>query len=367
NSSFQYRNRAIDIRKVGAELQVDYILEGSVRCTRDAFRATAQLVHAPTTKHLWAERYDGRIDDLFTLQYDILQKIVSSIGPEIILEEIRRASGYHFGDLRALELSWQARALMDRSRAEGDAELYRQGMMAAEQAAALDPRCRHAWWTVSLANYLAAFARPGPHQAAFLQRARQAAEKLRALDRSDHRAYLSLGWISFIERDLATALDYLDQAHELNPNCTMTLSLMGIALTSSGRAQAGYDHSARAIRLSPRDLWLGFMQGGLAFACFALERFAEGAELSRRAIQRDPNAPAHHIVLAACLAEEGDIDGAGAAIKAQRRISDNLLLEYLAGKRLPFKDRKLAKRYADALRRAAAAADTADDAAGNAA
>ena len=104
-----------------------------------------------------------------------------------------------------------------------------------------------------------------------LKRAREAAEKLRALDRNDHRAYMSLGWIRYLSRDFESALSDIHQAHALNPNCTMTLTLMGVIESSSGMAQAGYDHIGRAIRLSPRDLWLGFMLASQAFACFALE------------------------------------------------------------------------------------------------
>ena len=356
NSSFQYRGSANDVRKIGAELQVDYILEGSIRCAGDAFRATAQLIHAPTTRHIWAERYDDQVDRLFALQDDILQRIVANIAPEIALEEFRRASGAHTDDLRALEMAWRARALLDRGRTEADAKLYGQGMNLAEEAAALDPQCRHAWWTISFANFVLAFARAGDQLQTWLKRAREAAEKLRALDRNDHRAYLSLGWISYIERDLERALTDLTQAHELNPNCTMTLTMMGVVETSSGRAEVGYGHIDRAIRLSPRDLWLGFMFAAQAFACFALEKFEEGAELSRRAIQRDAHAPANHIILAACLTENGELDAAAAAIRTQRGIGGNLLQEYLERKRLPFKDEKLAMRFADALHAADAAA-----------
>ena len=356
NSSFQYRGLANDIRKIGAELQVDYILEGSVRCSDDSFRATAQLIHAPSTKHVWAESYDGRIEDLLALQDDISQTIVTNIAPEIDLEEIRWASGPHLGDLRAQEMAWRARALLDRARSEANPEFFRQGMDLAEQAAALDPRCRQAWWTISFANYVLAFARAGNDQEALLDRAREAAEKLRGLDRNDHSAYMSLGWVSYVERDFERAMTNLRQAHELNPNCTMTLMVMGVIATASGQAATGYEQICRAMRLSPRDLWLGFMLAGRGFACYALGRFEEGIECARRAIEREPHAPANHIILAACLAESDDLDGAGAAIAGQRRINENLLLGYLAGERLPFQDPEQAERFQSALRRAADAA-----------
>ena len=357
SSSVQFNGPDNDIRNIGAELRVDYILEGNVRYADDQFRAAAQLIHAPTTKQLWAEHYDGRIDKLLALQDDISRKIVTSIAPEIQQEEIHRASRLHASDPRAQEMAWRAWALLDGARAEADPALYGEGMELAEAAAAQDPQCRQAWWTISFANYALAYARQGANPKALLTRAREAAEKLRALDRNDHGAYMSLGWISYIEQDLERAMMYLDQALELNPNCTMTLMLIGTIATATGRAAAGYDYLGQAMRLGPHDVFLGFMLAAQAHTCFALERFADGVEISQRAIQREPHAPANHMILAACLVEIGEFEQAGAAIHAQRWINENFLRLYLEGKRLPFKERNLSERYVAALCRATDAAE----------
>jgi len=357
SSSFQFNGQENDIKRISAELQVDYILEGNVRYADDKFRASAQLIHAPTVKQLWTEGYDGRIDQLLDLEGDISRKIVTNIAPEIDQEEIRRASRPPSRDLRAQEMAWQARALLDRSRAEADTALYARGMKMAEAAAAQDSQCRQAWWTISFANYALAYARQGANPKALLKRAREAAEKLRALDRNDHSAYMSLGWISYIEQDFERAMMFLDQAHELNPNCTMTLMLIGTIATATGRVEAGYDYLGQAMRLSPRDVFLGFMLAARAHSCFALERFADGVEFSRRAIQREPHAPANHMILAACLVGIEEIEQAGEAIRAQRRINENFLRLYLEGKRLPFKERNLSERYVAALCRATDAAE----------
>lgn len=357
SSSFQYRGTERDIKAIGKELDVDYILEGSVRCDNESFRATAQLIHAATTKHIWSTNYDGQVDQLFALQDDITEKIAINIKPEIDQAEIRRASaGLHVGDLQAQELAWRARALMDRARLEADLTLYDDGIELAQQAAARDPRCRQAWWTIAVASHNLAFGRQRKDTDALLECARDAAAKLRGLDRNDHSAYLVLGWVGFIERDFDRALTNLNHAYELNPNCTMTLMQLGVVLTSLGRAEAGYEHLRRAMRLSPRDLWLGFMFAATGFTCYALERYDEGIKFTRRAIEREPQAPANHVILAACLAETGDLKGAGAAIAEQCRISEAYFAEYLEGKRLPFRDTETAQRYVAALRRAAHAA-----------
>ncbi|NKB58960.1 MAG: hypothetical protein GKS00_21735 [Alphaproteobacteria bacterium] len=358
SSSFQYREPIRDAKAIGIELDVDYILEGSVRCDNDMFRATAQLTHASTTKHIWATNYDGQISQLFALQDDITQKIATNIKPEIDLAEIRRASsGLNVDDLQAQEMAWRARALMDRARLEADISLYDDGIELAKQATARDPRCRQAWWTIAVASHNLAFGRQRKDTEALLDQARDAAEKLRSLDRNDHSAYLALGWVNFIERNFERALTNLNHAYELNPNCTMTLMQLGVILTSLGEAKSGYEHLRRAMRLSPRDLWLGFMFAAQGFTCYALGRYEEGIEFIYRAIEREPQAPANHVILAACLAEIGDLNGAAAAIGKQRRISEGYFVEYLDGKRLPFKDPKLAERYAAALIRAAEAAD----------
>ncbi len=362
NSSFHYRGLDNDPKKIAAELQADYILEGSVRCDDDIFRTTARLIHAPTTKYLWAANYDGEIDKLFELQDDITQKIATNIKPEIDLAEIRRASSVpHISDLQAQELAWRARALMDRARTEADLTLYDEGIKLAQEATARDPRCRQAWWTIAVASHNLAFGRQREDTKALLEQAREAAEKLRGLDRNDHSAYMALGWICFIERDFKRALTNLNHAYELNPNCTMTLMQLGVVQTSLGDAESGYAHISRAIRLSPRDLWLGFMFAAQGFACYALGKYEDGIECTHRAIEREPQAPANHVILAACQVEIGDLDGAGKAIRAQRHISEDYFLEYLDGKRLPYKDPKIAKQYTSALRRASNAADQGTD------
>ena len=354
NSSFLYRGSDDKISEIAAELRVDYVLEGSVRCDDNHFRATSQLIFAPTAKQLWAETFDGPIDQLFALQDEISQKIAMSIKPEVDLAEIRRASGPHHSDLRAQEIAWRARAFLDRARLEGKPALYREGMELAETAAAQDPQCRQAWWTISVANILVAFARQGDEAQTALLRAREAAEKLRMLDRNDHTAYMALGWIHYIERDISRALTNLDHAHSLNANCTMTLMFLGVVNTAAGDAKSGFEHLRQAVRLSPRDLWLGFMRAAQGLACFALERFEDGVYFAQQAIEREPYAPANHTILAACLAETGDLVGASAAIHAQRKINNTFLQEYLDGNRVPYQAPEIAARYINALRRAAA-------------
>lgn len=119
SSSFQYRKPDRDVAAIAAELDVDYIIEGSVRCGETEFRATARLTQASTDQHIWANNYDGLIENLFSVQDNITRTIATRIKPEIDLAEIRRAATRsQTGTLRAQEMAWQARALLDRARME---------------------------------------------------------------------------------------------------------------------------------------------------------------------------------------------------------------------------------------------------------
>ena len=357
SSSFQFRGSQKSPAEIGDELGVHYILEGSVRCNRSAFRATTHLIHVPSGQHIWANSYDGEVGNFFAVQDDITKMTATNIKPEIDLAEIHRATNRtQTGNLRAQEIAWQARALLDRARMESAPALHVEGIALAEEAAALDPKCRQAWWTISVGNFLTAFARQGKNPEAHLKRSREAAETLRALDRNDHTAYMSLGWISYIERDFDRAMTNLEYAYALNSNCTMTLMLMGLILASAGKPDLADEYLSRAIRLSPRDLWLGFMLAAKAFGYYVMGQYADGVRYVRRAIEREPGAPANHVILAACLAETGDMEGAAAAILKQREISAQYLEEYLSRKRLPFREPVLAERYAAALSRADVAA-----------
>lgn len=356
NSSFHFRGGTSDFDQVREQLGVEYVLDGSVRRHDGVLRATAQLIHAPSSRHLWAESYDGQAREILALHDDISHRVVNNIAPEVVLDQFRQAGNHHVGEVEAVRQAWRARAMLDRARSTGDTELFDEGLELAEQAAAIDPSCRHAWWTISVGSFVRAFAVGGPAAAELLKRSREAAMHVRRLDRHDHRAAMALGWISFLERDLEQSRTELDRAHELNPNCTMTLTMQGLLANARGDAETAYAKIARAVSLSPRDIWLGFMLAAQAYACFALARFEEGVALVHHAIAAEPQAPANHTILAACLAAQGDLIAAGAAIRKQRSINADFLRLTLAQHRRPFGESETAQRYVDCLIQACDAA-----------
>lgn len=361
NSSFHYRGVS-DFGQVREQLGVEYVLDGSIRRFDGVLRATAQLIHAPSSRHLWGESYDGQAQKILALHDDISHRVVNNIAPEVVLDQFRQAGSQHVGEVEAVKQAWHARAMLDRARSTADATLYDKGLQLAEQAAALDPSCRHAWWTISVGSFVRAFAVGGRAAIELLKRSREAALEVRRLDRHDHRAAMALGWISFLERDFEQSRTELDRAHELNPNCTMTLTMQGLLANARGDAQTAYAKITRAVSLSPRDIWLGFMLAAQAYACFALERYEEGVELVHQAIAAEPQAPANHTILAACLAAQGNLSAAGAAIRKQRGISADFLRLTLGQHRRPFGETATAQRYLNCLRQACEAAEIDPDA-----
>lgn len=345
SSSFGIRHEADDVVLIGEQLGVEYVLDGSIRRLEGVLRATAQLIHAPTARHLWAENYDGSARQLLALHDDISHRVVNDIAPEVVLDQLRQADRQSVGEVEAVKLAWRARATLERARTSADTELFDQGLQLADQAAELDPTCRHAWWTISVGSFVRAFALGGSDAARLLRRSREAALQLRRLDRHDHRAAMALGWISFLERDFPQSQMELDRAHELNPNCTMTLTMQGLLANLHGDSKTAYRKIDRAVSLSPRDIWLGFMLAAKAYACFALARYDEGVALAQRAIAAEPNAPANHTILAACLTALGRLDEAADAIRKQKRINSGFLNLTLDGQRRPFGHSDTAERY----------------------
>lgn len=349
NSSFQYRGLANDLREIGRSLGAQYILEGSVRRNGEALRVTGQLTHADTQRHVWADNFECPFDNPSSLQARFLRQMIQAIGAELTFDTVREAADKRDSEDRPIAMAWRARALLNRSRATSDPTFAREGMALAEKAAATDPNCRQAWWTISFANYMVAFARGGQDAAPFLKRAREAAETLLSLDRTDFRAHESLGWVSYLERDLRGAHLQLQHAHRLNPNSAMTLTLLGVVETSLGDAERGFDRISQAIVVSPRDMWLGFMLASLALACFALGRYADGAKHAQEAVHHDPRSQAGNLIFAACAYEAHDLPAARAAIARQVTTNAQLLTQYADGERSPYQQTDVATRFRAAL------------------
>ncbi len=328
NSTFVFKGKVADIKDVGRRLGVQYVVEGSLRRTGNRVRVTAQLIEAATGRHVWAERYDRELSDVFAAQDEVTEAIVAAIAPTVShLERERvRACRSSCGNMGAWE-SYQ-RGLWHVYR-------YSPGDIAAAQerfAAAIgaDPQFAPAHAGQAYALYVEALWGYAADVAANLQKARRLAERAVALDARDAFAHLVLGRVLMTSGEVRSALAECRLAVELNPNLAVAHFGLGYGLALAGRAEEGLGSVDRAIRLSPYDpLMHAFvtLKSGLLVL---MGRFMDAVEAARDA-QRLPNCTAWaHLHEASALANLGRLDEARSAMDKARALQPDISVRWVA-------------------------------------
>jgi adenylate cyclase len=307
NSSFQYRGKAIDVKRVGRELGVQYVAEGSVRKFGDRVRVTAQFVDAATGKHLLAERYDRGLQELFALQDEVVRAIVSSGVVRLEAEELELAKRRAPQDLRAYDLWLRGRQCLNLWTSAANAEARR----FFEQAIALDPAFARAYAglavTYSAAVEYTAWASDAREpQSAALEYARRAV----SLDDSDHQAHVVLATIYHDRRQFDLAKRHLDRALALNPNDADGLAERSRILTCQGEPEAGRSCAEAAIRLNPNhpDYYLLY----LSLSQFLTRNYHEAIRLHEMVVAGFPDMLA---MKAAFYAQAGDLHKAAESMQ----------------------------------------------------
>ena len=304
NSSFTYKGRNVDVRQVGRELGVRYVLEGSVRKGGNRLRITGQLVEAETGNHLWAEKYDGALADVFDLQDRITEGVVGAIEPSVQQAEIERSrrkrpdslDGYDLF-LRALPHAWAYTP-------DGSAK----AIELLDQALRIDPAytAAHglaAWCHLVRIRDLHGSIDPA-ERAASIRHAR-------AVLASGTDDSVALAQASFVvancERDYDSALDAVRRALALTPNSATVLTYGAVVNAYAGRFDTAIDHAQRSLRLSPFDPLRYQALLAVAYAHFFSGRYAEAVEFARRAVHSNPHYVPGYAVLAAsdaCLGQK---------------------------------------------------------------
>jgi adenylate cyclase len=305
NSSFTYKGQSIDIKRVGRELGVRYVLQGSVRKAGERVRISAQLVEAETSAHLWAERYDRRLEDIFTLQDEITLSVVGAIEPSLRDAEIDRVKRKRPDSLDAYDLILRAIPHVYVATPEGAAK----AVPLLEQALALAPdyAAAHGWltWCHEVLFVWAGFREN--NRVAAIRHARAAV----AHGRDDATALaLAAFTIAMVEHDRVTAFETFERALSLSPSSAVSLFLGCIALAYAGEAERAIDWGERALRLSPIDRLAYATPHATALGYFLRGRYEESAKAARRAIQFNRSFSVAHCVLAAALAKLGRNDEA---------------------------------------------------------
>jgi TolB-like protein/Flp pilus assembly protein TadD len=308
NSSFVYKNKAIDLRQVGRELDVLYVLEGSVRKSGNQIRMTAKLAETTNGTQIWAERYDRRLDDIFAVQDEIAMSVVGSIEPGLQKVEVERVKRKRPDSLDAYDLVLQALPYLQKLMPQGSAA----AIPLLKNALQLEPDYPFALAALAWCYHIR-FGRGGLHEddrQTAIQYARAALTG--AADDATTLA-ISAFVIWFEARDTKTAFELFDRALAISGSNFLALSTSAVSLAWSGQCELAIERANRALRLSPFDSLGHLAYQGLAGANFQLKRFAEAHDAARRAIELNPAFSVPYLYLTASLVGLRRLDDAKTA------------------------------------------------------
>ncbi|UPK36372.1 winged helix-turn-helix domain-containing tetratricopeptide repeat protein [Bradyrhizobium sp. 186] len=346
NSSFTYKGRAVHIRQIAEELGVRYIVEGSVRKVDNRVRITAQLNDASSGGHLWAERYDRELVDVFTVQDEITSAIAAAIEPQIHAAENFRADRKPPSSLDAWDLVM--RALSHYWRVTRQDHLAAQALL--ERAIAIDPTYGQAL-SVLAASHMFGVHLGWADLATAAPVAEAAALAAVRCDHEDAWAHAALGSVCFSTRRLADALSEFEQALTLNPNFSLAQGYYALALSYAGRSKDSFEAAQKAIRLSPRDPSLAIYHGIAGYARFTERNYDEAIALAREAIRHRGDLTGAYRVLAVSAGMTGDRALAELALQELRRTQPGISLHWIATQ-LPWASDADREHYLEGFRRA---------------
>jgi adenylate cyclase len=349
NSSFSFKGQAIKAKGIARRLGVRYLVEGSVRRAGNRVRVTAQLIDASHDTHLWAERYDRELEDIFAVQDEVANAIVTAIEPELVSAERARARRKPTNNMDAWE--WYQRGLWHLYQFSPQENSTAQDMF--HRSIALDPEFAqpHAALAYSLFYDLLIgyVSDPGDR----LARAHEAGKTAVTLDDKDSFSHYALGRVCTMLGKHDEAIEALDTAVALNPNFALAHHGRGYVLTLIGRAEEALDEYDEALRLSPRDPIAFAMMTMRSVALILLRRHDEAVVWARRS-QRQPGGAQvawTHAHEASALAHLGRVDGARSALARALAIQSTFSASFIDAV-LPFKDRTHRDHYIDGLRKA---------------
>jgi TolB-like protein/Tfp pilus assembly protein PilF len=346
NSSFVYKGRAVHLKQVAAELGVRYVLEGSVRKGGDRVRITAQLNDVTTGSHIWAERYDRELADVFAVQDEITEAIVAAIEPQLYAAENFRSRRKPPDSLDAWDLVM--RALSHYGRVTRQDNVVAQALL--EKAVAIDPNYGQALGMLATSHTFSAHM-GWEQMKAVAPAAARAAQAAILADGEDPWAHQALGYVYLFARRFEDSLAEFEQALRLNPNFALAQGYYGVTLCYCGRWEEGDLAARRALRLSPRDPFSATYYGITAYAQFVGRNYDDAIRLSREAIRQRADFVGGHRVLTAAAAMAGQDSVAKAALQELRRAQPNISLAWIASE-MPMQRQADMDHYLEAFRRA---------------
>ena len=344
NSSFTYKGRAVDVKQVGRELGVRYVLEGSVRRAGQRLRVTAQLIDAITGAHVWAERHDRDLSDIFEVQDEITRSVVASTQTQIQIAEGSLSDGIEQPSLPVWALVSRSWKLMYGMTAESLSEAIR----LAEEAVSLDPQSGRAHQALASALFHFAWLGFADDATAIFARGRRMAEQAVRLNPRDEYAHWVLGMLKLVKGEHDKAIAELERAIEINPNCSLAYGSLATAQNFAGFPERAIKNNEIAVRANPRDPGNFFRFSGLAISHFLTGQLVPAIDWARKSVNLKPEWHQGHVVLIASLVDLGRLDEARVALADYRVQCPGASLEQV--RRMPFRNPAHFVRFIDALR-----------------
>jgi adenylate cyclase len=337
NSSFSYKGQSPDIRRVGKELGVRYVLEGSIRKSAQRIRVTGQLIDALTGNHLWAEKYDRVLEDIFEVQEELTRSIVAAIAPRIDDAEREKVHRLRPESLGAYEHAVSALAKSRAGYLNADVGLRNEALAEAQAALAIDPRSSLGLKVVAWVQMQHVLLGTATDIAAAWQSGLSAANQAIAIDRSDGDAYAVKALLLGFATDRQRATEDLfngRRAYELNPNSTWAVAALAFSELYTGLADEAIAHLHEAMRVNPRDPRRvnSYLQLSMCYLCSG--DYGRGVECARLGIADAPGVPQLHGHLAMNLVGMGNVAASKEACAEARRLAPAWVERGLLGRLL---------------------------------
>ena len=341
NSTLTYKGKPVKVKQVSEELGVRYVLEGSLQRSSDRLRINAQLIDATTGNHLWAERYDREMKDIFAIQDEITMKIVASF-LQLTEGELWHVRSRHPSNLQAYLKLLEGIGFNNAAR-------FSDAMKSFEEALSLDPNFASTYVWIAWTHMWNVWFGPSATRNQSLEKAFQFAEKAKALDDKSFGGPAALGHAYLLKRDYDKALAEGKLATELAPNSSLAASHLGWTLRSVGRYEEAMKEYERALRLDPLNTGYTVTQIGTTY--LMMRRYEESISACKKALEGNSRNLAAHLTLAMAYSSSDKMDEARAAASDVLKVSPNFSVENFA-KSLPYKNEADTEFMADALRKA---------------
>jgi len=305
-SSFTYKGRSVDVRTVARELGVRYVVEGSVRITARRLRVTAQLIEAASATHVWADKYDGEIEELFNIQDEIVARISAAVAQGVERHEFHalRSRPANWG---AYEIAVEAYQMGSDAFNRSDRALRERALARANEALALDPTCAMGLHAKLLVLWQTLFFSTAPDRPATIREAMEAVDRMEQIDASNAKVHTFRGLLLHEAGQTEAALVSLRKAHEVNPNDVGALGGLGVLEMIAGLSESAVEHFLQARRLSPLDPWAWSPTTGLGNAYIGLRKFDLALHYGQLGASQAPHVVTPHIVIAIAHVAMGDL------------------------------------------------------------